>query len=411
MLLLVLGACGRQEAPPAPAAAAAPAPPDAAAVADLGRQIFMDPSLSASGRMSCASCHSPEHAYGPPNDLAAQLGGPALDQQGLRAVPSLRYVLNRTPRWSKQFQADPIERITETDSVPTGGFARDGRFDTLHDQALSPLLDPREMANVDAAAVAAKLRRASYADAFGRVFGPAVLADDQRAVAAMLSALERFQLDDPSFRPYSSKFDRHLRGQEELSAQESRGLRLFVDPNKGNCAACHLAAPGADGSPPLFTDYSFSALGAPRNPRLAVNADPRFFDLGLCANPRHGEAASRTYCGMFKTPSLRNVATRGVWMHNGVFDDLAIAVRFYAERDTHAEKWFPPDASGRVHRFDDLPPEMHDNIDVIDAPLDRKAGDKPALSESEIQDIVAFLRTLSDADAQPAVHVGARESR
>ncbi|WP_408402117.1 cytochrome c peroxidase, partial [Paraburkholderia sediminicola] len=62
---------------------------DAAA---LGKLMFFDASLSASGKMSCASCHSPSHAYGPPNGLAAQLGGPDMRSQGTRAVPSLRYV-------------------------------------------------------------------------------------------------------------------------------------------------------------------------------------------------------------------------------------------------------------------------------------------------------------------------------
>ena len=71
------------------------------AISLLGRKIFFDPSLSASGRISCATCHSPSHAYGPPNGLAVQLGGPAVDRQGARAVPSLRYVLNRTPAWNR----------------------------------------------------------------------------------------------------------------------------------------------------------------------------------------------------------------------------------------------------------------------------------------------------------------------
>src|SRR5213076_427113 len=61
--------------------------------AQAGKQLFFDKSLSASGAMSCASCHDPDHAYGPPNALAVQLGGPALDRAGMRAVPSLRYKL------------------------------------------------------------------------------------------------------------------------------------------------------------------------------------------------------------------------------------------------------------------------------------------------------------------------------
>ena len=409
-LAALLAACGRgaARAPhalarPAPAATSAASAAGAlSAEARLGREIFFDQHLSASGRMACATCHDPAHAYAPADARATALGGPALDRPGLRAVPSLRYVLARTPHWFKQFQANPLERLTETDSVPTGGFTRDGRFDTLHDQARAPLLAGEEMANASEAAVAGKLRQAAYADEFRRVFGAPALADDAQAFAKATLALERFQLEDPSFRPYSSRFDRYLRGEQALSAQEMRGFQAFADPARGNCAACHLVAPGADGSPPLFTDFSFSTLGAPRNPRLAANADPQHFDLGLCGPQRTDQRAQQAWCGMFKTPSLRNVASRGVFLHNGVFTRLEDVVRFYAERDIHPEKWYPRDTRGRIDRYNDLPRALRANIDVLDAPLDRKPGDKPALDDRDVADIVAFLGTLTDADVIPA---------
>lgn len=373
-------------------------------MAALGRQAFFDASLSASGRQSCASCHSPAHAYGPPNGRAVQLGGEHLDREGLRAVPSLRYVLPRTPRWFKQYQRDPIEREIEIESVPTGGFARDGRFDTLHEQARAPLFDPAEMANRDDADLAAKLRRAPYAAEFARVFGARALADDAKAVASLALALERFEFDDPSFAPYTSKFDGYLRGRATLDAQERRGLRLFADPAKGNCASCHTVAPGANGAAPLFTDYSFATLGVPRNRRLAANADPAFFDIGLCGPLRDQKGASapveEKFCGMFKTPSLRNVAARRVFMHNGVFDDLADAVRFYAQRDVRPARWYGRTGTGMVDRFDDLPPAYRANVDRLTPPMDRQPGDRPALTEVEVRDIVAFLRTLTDADVR-----------
>ena len=407
-LFILLAACGpapRPAAPPAaPPAASAPGP-DRAALAALGRQAFFDPSLSASGRQSCASCHSPANAYGPPDGLSTQPGGERMDRQGLRSVPSLRYTMARTPRWSKEYQRDPIERAIEIDTAPMGGFARDGRFDTLHEQARAPLFDPLEMANRDDAALAAKLRAAPYASEFARVLGTAALADDARAVAGLTSALERFELDDPSFAPFSSRFDRYLKGQVPLSPQELRGMAAFVDPQKGNCASCHRVQAGADGSPPLFTDFSFSALGVPRNARLAANADPRFFDEGLCGPLRKPDAVwKEKFCGQFKTPTLRNVAARQTLMHNGVFHDLASAVRFYAERDIHPERWYPRGANGRVDRFDDLPPGHRANVDQLTPPMDRKPGDKPALDDGDVADIVAFLGTLTDADVAPAGH-------
>ncbi|TFW15659.1 cytochrome-c peroxidase [Duganella callida] len=397
LLALTLVACERAPAP----AAASPTAADRAAVAALGRKIFFDATLSGSGRLSCASCHNPAHAYGPPDGKAVQLGGEHLDREGMRAVPSLRYVLPRTPRWFKEHQRDPIEREIEVDSVPTGGFTRDGRFDTLHDQARAPLFDPVEMANRDDASLAARLRATAYAAEFARVFGAAALADDRKAVNGLAMALERFQLDDPSFAPYTSKFDRALKGQARLSAREQRGLRLFADPDKGNCASCHIAAPGANGAPPLFTDYSFANLGVPRNRKLAANADPAFHDIGLCGPLRKMPAAlDDKYCGTFKTPSLRNVASRQVFMHNGVFDNLADAVRFYVERDIRPARWYGKSASGKIERYNDLPAAYRSNVDHLTAPMNRKPGDKPALDEAEIQDIVAFLRTLTDDDVQ-----------
>lgn len=376
----------------------APPTPTSAELAQLGREIFFDTSLSSSGKMACATCHNPQHAYGPANGLAVQLGGPGLNASGLRAVPSLRYALNRTPRWTKQFQANPLERIIETDSVPTGGLARDGRFNTLHEQARAPLLGANEMANLNVAAIVDKLKLAPYAARFEHVFGAGILQQPERVFAKLLESLERFQLDDASFHPYTSKFDRHLQGKVALSVAETRGLRLFVDPRKGNCAACHTASPGADGSPPLFTDFSFAALGVPRNPRIAANVDPRFFDLGLCGPIRTDQVANSSYCGMFKTPTLRNVATRKVFMHNGVFGDLSDAVRFYAERDLKAAKWYPRKSDGSIDRYNDLPAKLRGNVDVINAPFNLPSGAKSALTEAEVRDIVAFLRTLTDQD-------------
>jgi cytochrome c peroxidase len=222
--------------------------PTASDLAALGKQIFFDPSLSASGRLSCASCHSPGHAYGPPNGRAVQLGGPDLSLQGARAVPSLRYTLNRTPVWSKAYVSSAADRILEGNEPPAGGFGWDGRFNSLREQAAFPLLAPNEMANSSPEDVAAKLQRAPYAQEFRRLFGMQILDDPAAAYTRALSALERFELDDPSFHPYTSKYDGFLEGTAALSAQELRGLALFNDPRRGNCASCHLDAKGADGT-------------------------------------------------------------------------------------------------------------------------------------------------------------------
>jgi len=376
--------------------------PSAADLAALGKLIFFDPSLSASGRLSCASCHSPAHAYGPPDGRAVQLGGPGLSLQGARAVPSLRYTLNRTPVWSKEYVSSAADRILEGNEPPAGGFGWDGRFKTLRDQAVFPLLAPNEMANSSPSDVAAELQRAAYAGYFRKLFGARVFDDPPAAYAWALRALERFELDDPSFHPFTSKFDGFLEGTAKLSAQELRGLALFNDPRRGNCAACHLDAKGADGSHPIFTDYQFEALGVPRNPEIRANASLGYFDEGLCGPLRTDQARQAAYCGMFKTPTLRNVAIRRTFFHNGRFHSLKDALRFYVRRDTDPKLWYPVSASGSVDKFDDLPPALRANVDVVDEPLTREAGDAPAWSDAEIDDVIAFLATLTDADALAA---------
>ncbi len=369
-------------------------------MAALGKKMFFDASLSASGRMSCASCHSPEHAYGPPNHLPVQFGGADLKQSGKRAVPTLMYALNRTPRWFREQAAKPQEQNSEA-HPPFGGFTWDGRVDALRDQAAIPWLDPNEMANPTPAAVVAKIARAAYAGEFRRIFGENIFAETKLAFAQAAQAIEYFELDDASFHPYTSKYDAYLDGKAQLSAREMRGLKLFNDPNSGNCAFCHSSRLGADGSHPLFTNFQFEALGVPRNPALAANADPAYYDMGLCG-PLRRDQSQANYCGLFKTPTLRNVAQRGVFFHNGYFHTLKDALRFYVQRDTHPYKWYPRKRNGEVDKFNDLPEEYRGNIDTIDVPLNRKIGDKPVWDDNQIADVVAFLKTLTDGYTAPS---------
>lgn len=358
--------------------------PPMSAQAVLGERIFHDATLSASGRQSCASCHDPARGHGAPNALPAQPGGAALELQGTRSAPSIRYLAtNRAFR-------------IEADGTPTGGFFWDGRAASLADQAGRPFLNPLEMANADPAAVVARLAAAPYAKDFEAVFGSGILARPDEAFQRIALALQRYQLESTEFRPFSSKYDAFLRGRAAFTDAELRGLALFNSPAKGNCAACHPSAPGADGGAPLFTDFSYDALGVPRNPALAANADPAHFDLGLCAR-EGGDLAARTdLCGAFKVPSLRNVALRGSFFHNGRFTTLKDALTFYAQRDVAPEKFYPRKADGSVDKFDDLPPAWRANVNATEAPYNRGPGDAPALDDAEIDDLIAFLNTLTD---------------
>jgi cytochrome c peroxidase len=342
--------------------------------------------------MSCATCHDPRHAYGPPDARSTQPGGPDMQRSGVRAVPSLRYLENVPPFSEHHFDEAVDESV---DQGPTGGHTWDGRADTTHDQARLPLTSPLEMANESVDAVAKEVAERPYAGEFRQAFGDDVFVDPSRASVAVLLSLEVFQQSPKDFYPFSSRYDGWLRHEVELSLAERRGLALFGDPKKGNCATCH-AHQIRQGAFPLFTDFGFAALGVPRNLDIPANRDVRFYDLGLCGPMRTDLAAHKEYCGQFRVPTLRNVATRRVFFHNGVFHDLREVVEFYAERDTRPARWYT--SHGRVVPFDDLPPEYRDNVNR-ERPFGSKAGAAPALTSREVQDLVIFLKTLTDADA------------
>ena len=354
--------------------------------ARVGAQIFSDPGLSASGKQSCASCHDPANAHAQPNSLAAQLGGADGAVAGFRATPSLRY-LSGNPAFS-----------FDKDGTAIGGFNRDGRAQSLAEQAKRPLLASHEMANASKEELVGRLKQARYVEQFRLVFGASVLDNPEQAFDRVAFALQQFQKEDPAFHPFDSKYDQFLAGRIKLDAAELRGLALFNDPAKGNCMACHNSARGADGAAPLFTDFSFDNLGVPRNTRIAATANPLYFDLGLCGPDRTDLAARADVCGAFKVPTLRNVATRKVFFHNGVFTTLKDVIGFYVRRDTNPEEWYPLAFDGSVVKFNDLPAQFHINVNRTEGPYNRQPGMAPALSSREIDDLIKFLGTLNDAD-------------
>lgn len=130
----------------------------------------------------------------------------------------------------------------------------------------------------------AKLKAAPYANDMKLLFGPGVFTSPNLALGEAYYALALYQKEDRSFHPYDSKYDYYLAGKVQLSDEEMRGLKLFKDPKKANCATCHIEKPSRDGLiPPAFTDYQFEALAVPRNKAIAANRDPKYFDLGMCS--------------------------------------------------------------------------------------------------------------------------------
>ncbi|SDD90641.1 Cytochrome c peroxidase [Cupriavidus sp. YR651] len=404
-LTWLLAACGGEDTEND----AAPAGDKLSAMAYVGRQIFADTALSASGQQSCATCHVPSRAYAADDGLAVPLGGPRMDLPGLRNAPSLAYA-----QFTPPFRFDP-------DGTPVGGFHRDGRSLSLADQAEKPFLTPFEMANASADDVLSRLLTRPYLGEFMAVFGPDAIRDGTTALRHIGQALAQYEVEDPSFHSFSSKFDAYLGGRATLDARELNGLALFNNPDKGNCLACHVSTPDGN-TPALFTDFTYDNVGLPRNWRIAANVDgntldyvPRngaplgepwhdYFDLGLCGPLRTDLATQTELCGAFKVPTLRNIALTAPYFHNGVFDTLEESVAWYVTRDTLPARWYVKADGTPDIPYNDLPVMYDASVNVAEVPYIPAMA--PTLTNSEIADVVRFLCTLTDGfdPANPAAY-------
>jgi len=368
----------------------------------LGLRLFFDSNLSEPVGTACASCHDPRRAFtGNNSTMIGVAQGSRSDQFGTRDAPTAMY-LATAPRFGS------IEK--DGKRVPAGGLFWDGRADTLEEQAKQPFFNPVEMNNADTPALIAKVAKAAYASEFRRVWGEKIFDDPEAALDAVAASIAEFERTRV-FQPFTSKFDYVMRGQAAFTEEEQRGLSLFTIRQKGNCAQCHTVdVASRDPRKSLFTDFSYRALGLPRSQRIPKNADPAFMDLGLCErvpvsqakvskSPVTGSnqsAPDPATCGLFKTPTLRNITLTAPYMHNGLFDHLRDAVAFYATRDTDPARWY---TEGK--KFNDLPAQYHANVDVDTPPYQRRPQQRAQLTDAEIDDIVAFLYTLTDGYTPP----------
>jgi cytochrome c peroxidase len=385
-LLGLWSALGSSDSAPSPAA---PAPPPSAAephaeLIELGRAIFFDPNLSEPRGTSCASCHDPERAFsGSHGSHSGVPQGSRPTHFARRGSPSLLY-LKYVPKF--QYLVDDDDAIAP---APHGGFFWDGRSNSIRDLVRQPLLNPDEMNNKDALSIATKIQQASYAAEFQRQFG-AVVSNPEATLGSVGQALEAFlSADDMS--PFTSRYDAFVRGRGKLTPYEMQGMRLFKDPAKGGCVGCHrFYDTGRDPALSMFTDYGYDAVAVPRNEHLPAM---RKADLGLCERTDKQQPSSDPeYCARFRTPSLRNVAVRGAYMHNGVFTNLRDVVAFYATRATDPKRWYKSGV-----KFEDVPAKYRSRVNVSSIPYNRREGDVPALNDQEIDAIVSFLQTLTDA--------------
>lgn len=390
LLPLALGACGGGGS-----GSSAPTTAQVATVAAiandrvaLGQLIFNDTNLSEPRGTACVACHQPAQGFAGIHGSAIGVAlGSMPGALGLRNAMTNSY-MGTIPAFSF------VTANGETEAV--GGHFWDGRADTLALQALGPLLNPLEMNNPSRKAVVDKIAASGYAALFRQEFGASIFSDTDAAFTQIGVAIEAFERG--TLQPFSSKFDAVVRSQAAFAPAEVRGMALFQNAAKGNCASCHLMN-ATSGRPEdsLFSEFTYYAIGVPRNVAIPRNADTAFFDLGLCGPERTAPVLPvdvapgvtiDQFCGKFRMPSLRNVAQRPAFMHNGFFKDLREVVRFYAGRNTATVS-------------NDLPSQYQANIERIKPPFSRAPGTGPALSEGEINDIVAFLRTLSDGFQAP----------
>ncbi len=356
----------------------------AAAVADgtfatreaLGQALFFDVNFSRDRTQSCATCHAPTHGFSDvrPNQSgsAASLGDDGRSL-GDRNAPTAAYAA-LAPGFHQR-----------EDGTYVGGQFHDGRAADLEAQAAGPFLNPLEMNMPDAAAVVERLQEnPAYVRALQNLFGAEVLQAPDTAYAAMTESIAAFERTD-FFAPFDARYDRYLRGEVSLTRQEELGMELFFSKQFTNCQLCHQlnALPETDRE--TFSNYEYHNIGVPVNQALrALNGlGAHHRDDGLLANPQVDDPAMR---GRFKTPTLRNIAVTGPYMHNGVFRDLRTVVLFYNQyNDASANRQINPETGARW-----TPPEIAETLSVDELTTG------PALTDEQVDALVAFMKTLTD---------------
>ena len=260
-----------------------PIPPDNPPTEEtivLGRRLYYDPRLSVDGTVSCASCHAPQFAFSDNQPVSDGVGG----KLGTRHSPT---VINSAYN-SLQFW--------------------DGRAPSLEEQAKGPMTNPVEMAHSLEGVVKRLQADPKYPGLFKMAWGTDQITIDM--VVKSIASFERTVIAG------DSPFDRFYYGHDSkaLPSAAQRGLIIFISAKKGNCAVCHTI--GNDYA--LFTDNKFHNLGVGADTRGNLN------DLG-----RFAETKNDADMGAFKTPTLRNLANRGPYMHDGSFPSVKDTLAHY----------------------------------------------------------------------------------
>jgi len=313
--------------PPVPIPADNPPTEDTIA---LGRQLYYDPTLSVDGTISCASCHAPQFAFSDKRPVSEGVG----KKTGTRHAPT---VIN-SAYYTLQFW--------------------DGRAPSLEEQAKGPMANPVEMAHSLDGVVKRLQADPKYPDLFQKAWGADQITIDM--VAKSIASFERTVVAGDS--PFDEFYYGH--NPAALSADAQRGLKIFINAKKGNCAVCHTI--GKDYA--LFTDNKFHNLGIGADTKGDLN------DVG-----RYAVTQADADMGCFKTPSLRNLANRGRYMHDGSFPSVKDALAHYIG----GGNW-NPHLDKEIHSLDILSFDERDELlqflDSLNGKLPDNIGPLPDLA-------------------------------
>ena len=340
----------------------------------LGEVLFFDKSISFNKTQSCSTCHSPDTAFvdqrkNSANQMVSEGDNPHL--HGNRNANTALYAM-----FSPNFHFD--KKIQDY----VGGQFWDGRAKDLAEQAGGPPVNPVEMGMPDKKAIVERLKAdPTYYKPITDLYGESIWADADKIYAIMEKAIGEFEKQE-LFAQFSSKYDRALKGEAELTALESKGKALFFDKTRTNCSNCHQSSE-ANSAKETFTNYRYFNIGVPSNQELIKHnklaAD--FVDNGLLDNPMvKGDKKQK---GKFKVPTLRNISVTAPYMHNGVFRDLKTVLLFKDSFNNPNRKINPE--TGKAWEKAEYAQTI--NPDVLKA--------KP-LTDEEINALEAFLKTLTD---------------
>lgn len=362
----------------------------------LGESLFFDQNISKTRSTSCATCHDPDNAFVDKRfseagrdqavfiDGALSVGDDGSSLGG-RNAPTAAYAM-----FSPAFDVKTVK----------GGQFHDGRASELKDQAMGPPLDPAEMQMPDEASVVERIKESpKYVASFKKLYGENIFDDVNASYTAMGEAIGKFEKTE-QFAPFDSKYDNYLSCLKDTDKNESvcfeegkwndseqRGMKLFFSKEKTSCSSCHQSKAQPYMEHDVFTNFEYHNIGRPQNfkalqARVDVGSatDNRAIDHGVYGvYPEVGEEKD----GSFKVPTMRNIAVTSPYMTNGVFSELKTVIQY----NDHMGKGTRPTNPETNQPWGE--PEINATINPLVFAM-------PPLSDENVDDIEAFLKTLTD---------------